>query len=136
MAYSGAGAARSYRTIGLEARVAESDARGLILILFDGALERIGLARAALEGGDLKRKLAALTSALNIVEGLRRSLNLEAGGDLASRLDLLYEYIGRRLLHANVHDDVAALTEAAGLLAEVRSAWAALPAPAPPEGRP
>jgi len=123
--------ARSYRAIGLEARVAEADPRGLILMLFDGAIERIGLARAAMASGDLQRKLAAVGSSLSIVEGLRHALNLEAGGGLARRLDALYEYISGRLVQANLRDDTAALDEASRLLADLRSAWAQLPPPAP-----
>jgi flagellar secretion chaperone FliS len=125
-------AARSYRSIGLEARVEASDPRQLVLMLFDGALERIGLARSALDGGDLRRKLDAVASAARIVEGLRQSLDLEAGGALAQRLDSLYEYVGRRLLHANIHNDAAALDEAARLLADLRSAWAEMRPPASP----
>ena len=127
MGYGHAGAARSYRAVGVEARVDEADPHALILALFDGALERIGQARAAIAGGELKHKLVAISAANGIVEGLRRSLDFEAGGALAQRLDMLYEYCGRRLLHASIHNDGGALEEAASLLGELRAAWAEMP---------
>ena len=51
------------------------------------------------------------------------SLDLEAGGELAERLFALYDYMTVRLLHANLHNDTAAIEEVTRLLGELRSAW-------------
>jgi flagellar secretion chaperone FliS len=117
----------AYRTVGLEGQIAAATPHGLVTMLFDGALERIELARAALGAADAPRKARALSGALGIVQGLRQSLDHDAGGDLAGRLDALYEYVGRLLLRANVNDDADSLVEAASLLRELRGAWVALP---------
>ena len=45
---------------------------------------------------------------------------------LAERLDALYEYMAGRLLHANLHNNPAALDEVVGLLGSLREAWAAI----------
>ena len=61
---------------------------------------------------------------LLVTEGLRASLDVEAGGEIAERLVSLYEYIAARLLWANLKNDTAALDECLSLLGEIHSAWA------------
>ncbi len=59
-----------------------------------------------------------------IVNGLKVSLDVEAGGELAQRLAALYDYMSERLLYANLHNSQPALDEVAGLLVTLREAWA------------
>ena len=98
-------------------------------MLMDGALERIAIARGCIERngkGDVARKAAALNQCISIVGELRGTLDMGAGGELAENLNKLYDYMIRRLLLANVNNDVKILTEVASLLDNVRSAWAAI----------
>jgi flagellar protein FliS len=39
------------------------------------------------------------------------------------RLAALYDYMAARLLHANLHNDQAALAEVGRLLGEIKTAW-------------
>lgn len=103
------------------------DPQRIIALLLAGAVERANLARAALERGDIAAKVQAIQSALGIVDGLRLSLDLEAGGEIAAGLESLYDYIGRRLIEANAGNDAAKLVEVTGLLQEIETAWAAIP---------
>jgi flagellar protein FliS len=64
---------------------------------------------------------------MNIIQGLRSSLDKDKGGDIAENLDSLYEYMGRRLLEANVNNDIAILDEVYGLLAEIKQGWDGIP---------
>ena len=66
----------------------------------------------------------AIGKAIRIVDsGLKASLNLDAGGEIAARLDALYAYITRRLLEANAQASDAMLVEVDGLLATLEEAW-------------
>ena len=58
-----------------------------------------------------------------INNGLKISLDHEKGGDIAARLDALYDYMVARLLQANIRNDAKALEEVSGLLEEIHSAW-------------
>lgn len=79
------------------------------------------------DAGDIAQKGTAITKAIDIIlNGLRASLDLEAGGNLAQNLYALYDYMARRLLHANINNDGAALDEVLGLLNEIHSAWIAI----------
>ena len=62
-------------------------------------------------------------SAVGILGELRQSLDHSVEPTLTGRLDSLYDYITRRLLHAQLNDDLAALDESQRLLAPIREAW-------------
>ena len=116
----------AYRSIATHGGVAAADPHRLVLMLIDGALERLAIARGCLERnqrGDLARKAQALTQCMHIVGELRGSLNLEKGGELAHNLGDLYEYMLRQLLRANAENKVSYLTEVTSLLGEIRGAW-------------
>ena len=66
----------------------------------------------------------SISKAIDIItNGLRASLDPEAGGELPERLGALYDYMCLRLLHANLKNDAAALAEVAALLGEIKGAW-------------
>lgn len=104
-------------------RVEGADPHQLIAMLLDGAIERITQARGHIRHGDVPAKGAALSKAVAIVGELRASLDHEAGGVLAQRLDSLYDYVNRRLLFAQLNDDDQALAECIDLLGPVRDGW-------------
>jgi flagellar protein FliS len=112
-----------YQRLALETQVANANPHGLVQLMLDGAAARIAAARGALDAGETALKGELIGKAIGLVEGLRVSLNFERGGDLAANLSALYEYLGRRLLEANLHSDGAALDEVADLLRELQAGW-------------
>jgi len=103
----------------------------LTAMLFTGALERLAQARGAMQRGQIALKGEQLGKAISILDGLRGSLNHEAGGDLADKLAGLYGYMQQRLLQANLHDDADAVDEVMRLLKEIKAGWDQI-APAAP----
>ena len=121
---SGFGGAAAYRQIGVETSVNASDPHALIVLLFEGAEAAINQAKGKILENDTAAKCSALSQAVQIVnDGLRASLDIKAGGELAERLAALYDYIAARLVWANLKNDVAALDECLNLLGEIHSAW-------------
>jgi flagellar protein FliS len=118
---------KQYRSTGLEGSVIDASPHKLIGLLLAGARERIGLAQAAMAENRIAAKGEAISRACAIIDSLRGSLDHSAGGDIAGSLEALYDYASRRLVEANATNDPAALAEVDGLLAEVQSAWAAIP---------
>ena len=117
--------AAAYAKVGLESAVMTTDPHGLILLLFEGAATAMSLARLHMDQNDIAQRGSNISKAIDIVaNGLKASLDLKAGGQLAERLFSLYEYIIQRLLWANMKSDRAALDEAIFLLGEIHSAWA------------
>lgn len=116
--------AKAYATVGIETGVAAANPHKLILMLFDGALLSLSSAASHMQQNHVAEKGMAISKSIDIISnGLRASLDLKAGGDLAERLFALYEYMERRLLHANLNNDLAAIEEVSHLLGELRSAW-------------
>lgn len=117
--------ANAYSKIGLETGVTSADPHKLIMMLFDGAMLALTDAKRSMEEKRIPDKCKQIDQALNIIDsGLRASLDTQAGGELAERLDALYGYMSHRLVVANLKNDPAILQEVAGLLNEIRTAWA------------
>jgi flagellar protein FliS len=95
-------------------------------MLMDAALQRMAGARGCIERGELTSKAKLLHSSVILLAELRGSLDLGRGGVLAQNLSDLYDYMIRRLMLANLNSDARLVAEAAGLLAEIRSAWVAI----------
>lgn len=120
-------AMNQYKQVGTQVGADSADPHQLIVMLFDGALERIAIARGAIERKAIEEKGQKIGRVIAIIDGLRASLDKERGGEIAENLDNLYDYIQRRLLEANLNNDLKILSEVVDLLKEVRSAWVAIP---------
>ncbi|OUE41880.1 flagellar export chaperone FliS [Billgrantia desiderata SP1] len=117
----GAGA---YARVGVESGVMSASPHQLIVMLFDGAQGAIRAARIHMQAGNTAEKGKSISKALDIVNnGLLAALDLEKGGEIAERLGSLYDYIGRLLLAANLHNDQESLDQAEKLLDDIASAW-------------
>lgn len=124
----------AYQKVGVDAAIEVADPHRLILLLFAGAQAAIGKARAAMQQRQIAVKGEAISKAIDIIaNGLKVSLDLEKGGEIAERLDALYDYLVLRLLRANVDNDPGALEEVSGLLEEIHSAWRQIPHDALPQ---
>ena len=114
----------AYQKVGVDAAIEVADPHRLILLLFAGAQAAIGNARAAMKQQQIAAKGEAISKAVDIISnGLKVSLDLEQGGEVAGQLDALYDYLVMRLLRANLDNDLSALEEVAGLLEEIHGAW-------------
>ena len=125
--YSQAAMVSAYRSVAVHGVAAEADPHRLISILFDGALERLSLAKSCIEVGKKVDKTQALHRVVQILNELRASLDHSVGGELSNNLERLYDYMVRRTLHANLHSDAQAIDEVGRLLSQIRNAWDAIP---------
>ena len=73
----------------------------LISMLFDGAQSAIRAAKLHMANGNVEEKGKSIGKALDIVTmGLLAALDKEKGGELAERLESIYEYVATLLLKA------------------------------------
>jgi flagellar protein FliS len=126
-AYSSRPQLAAYQSVAAHGGVAAADPHQLVVMLMDGALERIAGARGAMQNQATAQKTRLIHKAVEIVHELHASLNMEQGGDIARNLGELYEFMSRQMLRANVENRVELLDEAATLLREIRSAWIQIP---------
>ncbi len=108
---------KAYAQVSVESAVMSASPHQLIEMLFDGANSALVRARLFLEQGDVVAKGEALSKAINIIDnGLKAGLDQEKGGEIATNLSELYDYMIRRLLQANLRNDAQAIEEVEGLL--------------------
>lgn len=115
---------KAYAKIGVESAVMSASQQQLVVMLFDGALSALIRARLFMQDGNIEGKGTSISKAINIIEaGLKEGLAENSGDELADNLLDLYNYMTRRLLQANLHNDVEAVAEVEGLLRNIADAW-------------
>lgn len=119
--------AKAYAKVGVETGVLAASPHKLVAMLFDGAELAVTSALHQMKRGDVGAKGASISKAILIIEnGLRSSLDLKAGGEIAANLDALYEYMVGRLLQANLKNSPELLDEVYKLLADLKGSWNAI----------
>lgn len=114
----------AYQRIGVETGVESADPHKLILMLFEGAQEALAKARIHIQNNEIAEKGQMISKAIMIIDhGLKASLDMNAGGDLAIKLQVLYDYMMHRLLVANIQNNLEIVNEVNKLLSELYGAW-------------
>lgn len=121
-----------------DARVSDTDLESalkaaspvlIIVLLYDGAIDSLTLAKGKMQERKLGEKAQLVFKAISIIDELRSVLNHgKSGGELAGNLDGLYDYMRRRLAAANLKNDAEGLDEVVWLLGTLREAWMELAA--------
>ena len=104
----------SYHSVHLASSAPYADGVQLIQMLFDGLIDTLSSAEGEIERKNIQEKCRALNRATSILCGLQDSLDFNKGSDLARNLSDLYEYMIRRVMFANLHNDVNALQAVKG----------------------
>ena len=118
----------AYKDTKVQSAIDDASPHQLVKLLLDGALERVASASGAMARGDVAASGEAIGKSISILDSLRVSLDHEKGGAVAANLELLYDYMTRRLLEANAATDADLLTEVMGLIKEIKLAWDEIPA--------
>ncbi len=125
----------AYRDVDIHTRSVQPDQYELVVLMFEGVLESVMRAKGAIQQADTPTKIAEINRAMRILqEGLRTSLDLENGGELAANLANLYDYCVMRLTQANASNSIDMLDEVANLIKPVAEAWKEMRGGANPSG--
>ncbi len=113
----------------LETKVLAAHPVELISLLYQACTEAVRDARSYLAAGQIAERSREINKACTIVIELATSLDHQRGGEISQRLALLYDYMQRRLLEANMQQSDAALADVLGLLTTLSEAWAGVRKP-------
>jgi flagellar protein FliS len=113
----------------LESRVLAADPVELVSLLYQACTQAVREARRYLAAGQIAERSREINQACAIVIELATSLDHERGGEISPRLALLYDYMERRLLQANMQQSDAPLADVLGLLTTLSEAWAGVRQP-------
>lgn len=93
----------------------------LTLMLYDGAVKFANLALEAIKDGDIEKAHNNIVKVQNIIVEFRSTLDMKY--PVAKDFDVVYDYIYRRLVEANMKKDPAIMEEALKYIKEMRDTW-------------
>ena len=108
----------------LQTQVITTSPGNILILLYDGAVKFLNRAKEGLAANDMAAKGIAISKALDIINELDSTLNLDKGGELAANLHNLYFFCNSRLVMANLKKDAKMIDEVIKILAGLRSAYA------------
>ena len=115
-------AARAY----LQTRVTTTGQGEILLLLYDGCINFLHKAKDCLAANDMAGKGNYISKALDIVEELTNTLDMETGGPIAGNLLELYRFCARRLIQANIKKSPEIVDEVVNILGGLQSAFEAI----------
>ena len=98
----------------------------LVVMLYDGAIKFLRQAVVAMKEGDVAQKGMFIARATDIILELDSVLDMEAGGEVATNLRGLYDFMVRHLHAAHLGNDAAMMEEVISLLVELNEGWKAI----------
>lgn len=93
----------------------------LTLMLYDGCLKFIRLAREAINNNDIQAKNTNIQKAQNIITELMVTLDMKY--EISKQMMPLYDFVRRKLIEANVKNSLQSLEEAETIVREFRDTW-------------
>jgi len=113
---------RAYR----ESAVLSAQPEQLVVMLYDGARRFLHQAAIAMGEGQVELAHRKLRRTEDILLHLREVLDMEQGGEIATRLQSIYMFCQSYLLKARLDRDPAKIDRVSAMLGELRDAWATI----------
>ncbi|MFC4322482.1 flagellar export chaperone FliS [Litchfieldia salsa] len=93
----------------------------LTLMLYNGCLKFINLACKAVEDNNIEERNTNIQKAQNIIREFMVTLNMDI--EISKNLMSMYDYMNRRLMEANLKNDLEILKEVEGYVVDFRNTW-------------
>ncbi len=94
----------------------------LVLMLYDGAIKFCLQGKECIEKKDISGANTALIRVQDIISELQFAVNSDVG-EIAEQLALLYDYLYRRALDANLAKDATIVDEIISMVRDLRATW-------------
>jgi flagellar protein FliS len=92
----------------------------IMIMLYDGAIRFLTQAMQGIEEGNIELKNHGIQQAMAIVMEFRNTLDHNIGGEIATNLDALYDYMIREMTQANIKKDRQKLQAVQNMLCDLR----------------
>jgi flagellar protein FliS len=109
----------SYKKMQIET----ADPATLILMLYDRAIVLLDKAKNEIIEKQYEGKGYSLTKANEIIAELAGSLDVEKGGEIATSLSRLYNFVMREIMDADTNMNTNAIDNARRIVSELRESW-------------
>ena len=98
--------------------------QNVLLLLYDGAIRFVKLAKDQIETGNTAAKEISLSKAYAIISEFINSLDKEQAPELCENLAQIYEFMLSKLTEANTSMNTEPLDLVLGYLTDMRQTWA------------
>ena len=95
----------------------------LVFMLYERAIGCLGEAIACIENGAIEGRWKANRRAMEIIEHMRLTLNMDQGGEIATNLDNIFGYLLRELPKVDLRNDPNPAREGIRLLEPLCESW-------------
>lgn len=113
----------AYQKTSTQSGVIDANPHRLIQMLMEGALEKMSKAKGFIERKQYDKKSHHISWAIKIINGLRDSLNSDAGGEISENLDNLYEFSIHKLITANQSNNIEDVESAIMVMKNIKEGW-------------
>jgi flagellar protein FliS len=95
----------------------------LIIMMYEGAIKFTTMAIKSIDEGDIAGQGKYISKTHDIISELSLALDIEKGGEVALRLESLYQYTLSQLTIANIKSDRKTLENIIKILSPLNNAW-------------
>lgn len=120
-------AIKQYQQVDTQTKVESADPHQVINLLMQGAIDRIEQTKGFIREKCWNEKSTTINKTIDIINGLRASLNIESGEEIAQQLEQLYDFMVRHLVVANQKNCISTLEEVESLMKTIKSGWEQIP---------
>lgn len=118
----------AYKQVGVRDQLGAADAYQVIQMLMQGGIDRMVMAKAAIERKDLSAKSEHISRAIAIVRALNDSLRpVEGGEEITNNLGSLYDFIVDSLSEASRENSVEKIKASQNILSTIKEGWDSIP---------
>lgn len=108
-------------TVYKDSKILTATPAELTLMLYEGAIKFCNIALMAIDKSDIEKANINILKAENIITELRATLDFKY--PVANHFEIVYDYIYRRLVDANIKKDKEILEEALKYIRVMRDTW-------------
>lgn len=95
----------------------------LVVMLYEGSIRSMKMAKAAIEKQDVVQAHTQLVKAQNIIAELKSSVNTDVDVTISQNLINLYDFCNEQLLQANLNKDSSLVDNAINTMSELLVSW-------------
>ncbi len=107
----------------VDGKVNTTSKGSLLIMVYDSAIRNLKEAQVQMKAKDFSKKGEAVDIAFKAVSELLLSLNFDVGGDIATNLSKIYNFILRQISASNISNDPAKLEVPIRILDDFRGTW-------------
>lgn len=118
---------KAYQNVGGRDQASTADPYEIIQMLMAGAIQKLAIAKGAIERNDYSVKSENLTKALSIVNALQDGLDMSVESELVTNMFELYDFVKRQIIDASARNSIDAVDSSINVMRNLKEGWDAIP---------